>query len=53
MRNSRDGNALRPEGPVLAQLSKRQRALDREVRLEISRELGHEREQITATYLGR
>jgi integrase len=30
-----------------------QQALDREVRLRISQELGHEREQITTVYLGR
>jgi len=34
-------------------LTKEQRELDREARLIISRELGHEREQITAAYLGR
>jgi hypothetical protein len=30
-----------------------QKALDREVRLRINQEMGHEREQITAVYLGR
>jgi integrase len=40
-------------GPSSKQLSHEQRAVDREVRLTISRELGHEREQITAVYLGR
>lgn len=35
------------------ELNKEQKALDREVRLTISRELGHAREQITAIYLGR
>jgi integrase len=40
-------------GPSSKQLSPEQRAVDREVRLTISRELGHEREQITAVYLGR
>jgi hypothetical protein len=30
-----------------------QKALDREVRLRISQEMGHEREQITTVYLGR
>ena len=38
-----EGKALNPE----------QRETDREARLTISRELGHEREQITAAYLGR
>lgn len=40
-------------GPSSKQLSPEQKAMDREVRLTISRELGHEREQITAVYLGR
>ena len=34
-------------------LTKEQRELDREARLIISRELGHEREQVTAAYLGK
>ncbi|MCY4419832.1 MAG: integrase domain-containing protein [Gammaproteobacteria bacterium] len=34
-------------------LSPEQRELDREARLTISQELGHEREQVTAAYLGR
>lgn len=34
-------------------LTPEQRELDREVRLTISRELGHEREAVTAAYLGR
>lgn len=34
-------------------LSQEQRGQDREARLVISRELGHEREQVTAVYLGR
>jgi site-specific recombinase XerD len=34
-------------------LTPEQRELDREARVTISRELGHEREQITAAYLGR
>lgn len=33
------------------QLSPEQKRIDREARLTISRELGHEREQITAVYL--
>jgi site-specific recombinase XerC len=40
-------------GPHSKQLTARQKATDREVRLIISRELGHAREQITAVYLGR
>lgn len=40
-------------GPTSKQLSPEQKAIDRQARLAISRELGHEREQITAIYLGR
>lgn len=40
-------------GPIAAELTQPQRARDREARLTISRELGHERERITAVYLGR
>lgn len=40
-------------GPVGRQLTLEQRERDRRARLQISRELGHEREQITAVYLGR
>ena len=40
-------------GPTSKQLTPEQKALDRQARLAISRELGHEREQITAVYLGR
>lgn len=40
-------------GPDMSRLSADHREVDREARLEISRELGHEREQITTTYLGR
>jgi len=40
-------------GPTSKQLSPEQKASDRQARLTISRELGHEREQITAVYLGR
>ncbi len=39
-------------GPVKASLTSEQRAVDRETRRAISRELGHEREQITAAYCG-
>ena len=40
-------------GPRSQELTPEQRELDREARLTISAELGHEREQITAVYLGR
>jgi Integrase/Phage integrase, N-terminal len=40
-------------GPTSEALTPEQKAHDREARLMISRELGHEREQITAVYLGR
>lgn len=40
-------------GPTSKQLSAEQKGIDRQARLRISRELGHEREQITAVYLGR
>lgn len=40
-------------GAMAKELSPAQRDQDREVRLLISRELGHEREQITTVYLGR
>jgi integrase len=40
-------------GPQSRQLTPEQKTLDRQARLTISRELGHEREQITAVYLGR
>lgn len=40
-------------GPKSKELTPDQKARDREVRLIISKEVGHEREQITATYLGR
>ena len=40
-------------GPDRKSLSLEQRELDRETRLIISQELGHEREQVTAAYLGR
>ena len=40
-------------GPNSKQLTVDQKVIDREARLTISRELGHEREQITAIYLGR
>lgn len=40
-------------GPKRADLTNDQRALDQKARTVISKELGHEREQITATYLGR
>jgi len=40
-------------GPTSKQLTPEQRARDRAVRLLISKELGHEREQIASVYLGR
>jgi hypothetical protein len=40
-------------GPRSKDLTAAQRELDRDARLTISEELGHEREQITAVYLGR
>lgn len=40
-------------GPTSRQLSPAQKVIDRQARLTISRELGHEREAITAVYLGR
>ena len=40
-------------GPVSRQLTRDMREIDWQARLTISRELGHEREQITAVYLGR
>ena len=40
-------------GPISKALTAEQREKDHQVRLVISREMGHEREQITAVYLGR
>jgi hypothetical protein len=40
-------------GPRSKELTPAQKAIDHEARLTISRELGHEREQISAIYLGR
>lgn len=40
-------------GPSRADLTAIQREIDQAARLQVSRELGHEREQITAVYLGR
>lgn len=40
-------------GPSAAALAPAQRAIDRRVRLQVSAELGHGREQITTVYLGR
>lgn len=40
-------------GPTSSALTAAQRVRDRDARLTISRELGHEREQIVAIYLGR
>ena len=41
------------DGSCRRQLSLEQKAVDCEARLQISRELGHERESVTTTYLGR
>ena len=41
------------EGPTSKELSAEQKAVDHEARLQISRELGHEREQVVAIYCGR
>ena len=46
-------NAPAAGGPSSKDLSQAQKRVDREARLAIARELGHEREQITAVYLGR
>ena len=40
-------------GPKAKALSTEQREIDRQARLTISRELGHEREQVTTAYLGK
>ncbi len=40
-------------GPVSRELSPEQRGRDREARLTISRELGHEREAVVGAYLGK
>ncbi|MGH8627536.1 MAG: hypothetical protein ACREYC_20450, partial [Gammaproteobacteria bacterium] len=40
-------------GPKSAELTADQKRLDQDARIAISCELGHEREQITAVYLGR
>lgn len=41
------------DGPRSKELTRERKLIDREARLTISRELGHEREQVTAIYLGR
>lgn len=40
-------------GPLAKQLTPEQKAQDHAARLKISHELGHEREEVTAVYLGR
>ena len=40
-------------GPTRKELTLPQKALDREIRLRIGQEMGHERAQITAVYRGR
>ena len=39
--------------PTSKQLTKQQRVVDREVRLQISNEIGHGRSRVTSVYLGR
>ena len=52
-RNLTGWHAPAAGGPNLRQLTAEQRVVDRRVRLQISAELGHGREQITTVYLGR
>jgi integrase len=40
-------------GPVARELTPERREIDREVRLQISRELGHDREAVVSAYIGR
>ena len=40
-------------GPGVDSLTAEQKVIDRRARLVLSKELGHEREQITAVYCGR
>ena len=40
-------------GPTREQLTEAQRQTDQQARLIVSAEIGHQREQITAVYLGR
>jgi len=40
-------------GPKSKELTKEEKEIDKQARLEISKQLGHEREQVTAIYLGR
>lgn len=46
-------NSPHEGGKTSKELSVKEKQIDQRARLQISRELGHEREQITATYLGR
>jgi len=46
-------NAPAAGGPRSRELTLAQKTVDRDARFTISRELGHEREQVTAIYLGR
>ena len=50
---SRGWKAPATGGPDSKSLTPEQRAVDRLAWLTISQELGHEREAVTATYLGR
>jgi integrase len=45
--------AAAPGGPGIKALTPEQRRMDHQARLTISRELGHEREQVSAIYLGK
>ncbi|MCF7371894.1 hypothetical protein L3V27_13230 [Vibrio sp. J2-3(2022)] len=45
-------NAPKAGGLTSRELSREQKSADKEARLIISRELGHEREEITVIYLG-
>ena len=40
-------------GPGARELTPEQREIDRQVRLQISRELGHDREAVVSAYIGR
>ena len=50
---STDKDEQMPPAKANRTLTAEQKAVDREARLTISAELGHEREQVTAVYLGR
>jgi hypothetical protein len=52
---NRLGNKACPScgGKTSKELSPAEKAIDRKARLILSKELGHEREEVTAVYLGR